>query len=406
MSNMQLARLRGLSGDELLDALAESERQLAAVQAEQLQILALLEQRPSSLTLPGSDDKHWVREQVACVLNCSPEFAGHRLAQAARLDRLAAIGLLADARASFAQLRLLADQLAPLDEESALAVAARVLPNAGEQSYAAFRAAVRRAVLTLAPKTDAAERAHNVADRRVRIEPSGTGVMSLWALLPEEQASAVAAAITAAAGAVGADDPRTGDQRRADALIHLILNGDRTDLPGQPSLRPAINVCVALSTLLELDDEPGQLDGVGPIPAALARRLAHDRTGTWRRIVTDPRGRLIDYGRSTYRPPTTLAEHITARDRTCRFPHCTRRAVVLGKQAGEIDHRVAWSAGGSTNQHNLQVLCSRHHHLKDETRMTTNRRPDGTTTWVDHRGRRYVQPLDAYPVGTGERLRR
>lgn len=397
MSTATFAPLRELSSDELLDALAESERRLAAVQAEQLQILALLERRPSSLTLPGTDDKHWVREQVACVLNCSPEFAGHRLAQAERLDRFAAIELLADARVSFAQLRVLADQLAPLDERAALAVAARVLPNAAEQSYAAFRAAVRRAVLTLAPKTDAAERAHNVADRRVRIEPAGAGVMSLWALLPEEHATAIAAAITTAASRVAADDLRTTEQRRADALTQLIVNGDSADLPTQPSLRPAVNVCVALSTLLELDDQPGELDGVGPIPAALARRLAHDRTGTWRRIVTDPIGQLIDYGRSTYRPPTALADHVTARDRTCRFPHCTRRAVVRGKPAAEIDHRIAWSAGGPTNQHNLQVLCSRHHHLKDETRLTTHRGPDGTTTWVDHRGRRYVQPLDPYP---------
>ena len=76
----------------------------------------------------------------------------------------------------------------------------------------------------------------------------------------------------------------------------------------------------------ELDEQPGELAGIGPIPATLARTLAADPSGTWRRLVTDPLGQLIDYGRSTYRPPPPLARHVIARDRTCRFPHCTRTA--------------------------------------------------------------------------------
>jgi hypothetical protein len=78
---------------------------------------------------------------------------------------------------------------------------------------------------------------------------------------------------------------------------------------GDPSLpeahgqRPAINVTVSLGTLLGCDDQPAHLDGYGPITAALARRLAADQTGSWRRLVTDENGRLLDYGRKTYRPP-------------------------------------------------------------------------------------------------------
>jgi hypothetical protein len=137
-------------------------------------------------------------------------------------------------------------------------------------------------------------------------------------------------AIQALADRVQPEDPRTADQRRADALTQLatsLLTGDTCGrLPSRQRTRPAVQVSVALSTLLGVDEQPGELAGHGPIPAALARRLAADPTGTWRRIVTDQHGRLLDYGRQTYRPPEDVTEHLTARDRTCRFPHCTRTA--------------------------------------------------------------------------------
>ena len=70
-------------------------------------------------------------------------------------------------------------------------------------------------------------------------------------------------------------------------------------------MRPAINVCIALSTLLDLDEEPGDLAGIGPISATAARDLAADPSGTWRRITTDQHGRLIDYGTT----PTDHHQH-------------------------------------------------------------------------------------------------
>jgi Domain of unknown function (DUF222)/HNH endonuclease len=152
---------------------------------------------------------------------------------------------------------------------------------------------------------------------------------------------------------------------------------------------------VALSTLLQLDEQPGELAGHGPIPAALARRLAADPTGTWRRLVTDQHGRLLDYGRQTYRPPKDLTDHLRARDRTCRFPHCTRTAA-----RSELDHLTPWADGGSTNAGNLHVLCARHHHLKHETPWQVRRTPDGDTHWTSPTGRHYRTPAATYPVDT------
>jgi hypothetical protein len=152
-------------------------------------------------------------------------------------------------------------------------------------------------------------------------------------------------------------------------------------------------VCVALSTLTGQDNQPAELDGHGPIPAALARRLADDPTGTWRRLVTDPLGKLIDYGRTVYKPPAALRDFIIARDRTCRFASCNRPACRC-----EIDHIVSWEDGGLTNEPGLQALCCRHHHFKHENDWTVERRADGTTIWTNPAGQTFVVDPATYPI--------
>jgi hypothetical protein len=150
---------------------------------------------------------------------------------------------------------------------------------------------------------------------------------------------------------------------------------------------------VALSTLLGQDEQPGELAGTGPIPATIARRLAADDTGTWRRLVTDPLGRLIDYGRTTYRPPTDLADHVIARDHTCRFPHCQRQACRC-----DLHHELPWNRGGDTNEANLLAVCCRHHHLTHDAGWTPRRLDDRSIEWTSPTGHKYVEPPATYPI--------
>ena len=214
---------------------------------------------------------------------------------------------------------------------------------------ATFKRAVRKAVLSVAPKPAEERHEQAVTRRRVVRTPVADGMCEIWMLLPDAGATTVMTAIDALARRVSCDDERTADQRRADAAVQLAINtlhGSMSDdLPREHGLRPSVQVTVALSTLLGLDEQPGELDGSGPIPAAVARRIAADETGTWRRLVTDERGRLFDYGRSTYRPPKDLTDHVIARDRTCRFVGCNRQA-----RHCDLDHERAWEEGGETSE--------------------------------------------------------
>ena len=188
---------------------------------------------------------------------------------------------------------------------------------------------------------------------------------------------------------------RTAGQRRADALVGLLLGLDTATVQSRHGRRPTVQVSVALSTLLGVDDQPGELDGYGPIPAGVARRMAGDPSGVWRRLVTDPLGQLVDYGRSTYRPPQDLTDYVIARDRTCRFPGCGRQS-----RSCELDHLLDWDAGGRTEKHNLLAGCPRHHHLRHDAGWRVDGDPEGTLSWVTPTGHTYDASIGRHPIDT------
>ncbi len=142
------------------------------------------------------------------------------------------------------------------------------------------------------------------------------------------------------ARSLGQEDPRTMDARRAD-LMAAMLTGRLTidppgdNLPSEPTAgptaepagpapvritrppaapgKPLVHIVMPYSTLIGVDDLPGELAGYGPIPADLVRDIAAD--AVWKRLLHDPlSGTVLDVGRTTYRPPEALADHVRARD--------------------------------------------------------------------------------------------
>jgi hypothetical protein len=184
------------------------------------------------------------------------------------------------------------------------------------------------------------------------------------------------------------DQSLTKDMKRADALSSICAQFlSQLDDVVTPHRRPlTINVTVDLPTLLGLAENPGQLAGYGPIPAAVARELASD--GRWKRFITEPQtGNLLDFGRESYEPPQQLKDFLIARDRTCRFPGCRRSALL-----SDLDHAESWESGGRTSAENIGALCRRHHRLKTHDGWTIESFADGSCTWRSPLGKEFFTP--------------
>lgn len=379
-----------LTAAERVDALAGQQRQQAWWSARQLSLLSVIAAQDSSA-------RHWCVEEIGCALGLSGPAAQNLLKNAERLCHQlpATLAALSAGRVGPAQATAIAEASYELPEEVLPDYEARVLRSAHQQSTVQLKRTAKRAALQLDPASAEHKHRRSVSDRHIRLAPAEHGTSWLMALLPAAQAQLLYDRVDAAARMAPTDDVRTMDQLRADALVNGVLNGIDGDLPTAQGHRPSINVAVPLSTLTGLSDEPGWLDGYGPIPAGYARQLAHDPTATWRRLVTDPvSGQLLDYGTTRYRPPRHLGDHVIARDGECTFPFCTRQA-----RRSDLDHIAAYPAG-STSAANLHPLHRRHHNAKTEAGWRVTRDAGtGSSRWISPTGRHYrTGPPERWPV--------
>ena len=386
LADLGQVRLAELSAAGRVDALVAWDKVIRWATANRDRVLAAMwagQQGPAR-------DKEWAREDVATALRVSPNYAMALLHTATELTtRLPeTLQLLEDGEVTTYQARVIAEATAALDATAAAKVQSKALDKA--DLYAGqFRAAVQRAVIAADPAGAEQRRNRARAGRRVTIGAEPDGMGCLYAALTAENTLAVYRSIDNRAQSY-LDDCRSADQKRADALVELVTGARSAD---QAAAGPSVQVTVALSTLLHLDAQPADLDRFGPVGAEVARLLAASDTARWRLLLTDQRGRLLDCGRTTYRPPAALRRFIQARDRTCRFPGCNRRADLC-----EVDHLERWEHGGETDAANLHALSGRHHHAKDDHGWTPIRFPSGTTEWRSPTGHYYQVPPATYPV--------
>jgi hypothetical protein len=142
-----------------------------------------------------------------------------------------------------------------------------------------------------------------------------------------------------------------------------------------------VSLTMPLTTFLGLADQPGRLDGYGPVPAGLARRIAADAAAqqpgwtAWRCVVTDDvHGSVLGVTDPIWTPrhdpPERLARLVTAMEPVCVFPGCRQPAHTA--RCCDIDHRIPYQPGDPTGQRgggrtcscNLQPLCRTHHRQK------------------------------------------
>ena len=252
------------------------------------------------------------------------------------------------------------------------------------------RAQLRRLATAAVAAIDAVGEQDRRRDARalidVRVQADDYGLSILTAYLQAADADRIRATLDvhAASDALVTPCDATLGQRRAAALLDLVCgsarDGEGRSLPGEHG-RAAVGAEISIvMTLDEFTRGAGVVTDLlddPHLPLSL------------RRLITDPlTGKALDLGRGRYEVSEPLRRWIIARDRTCRFPGCSRRA-----SACQIDHVVAWSDEGGTDAANLQALCTRHHQLKthggwqvsreDSTGLTVWTSPTGRTYWVD-----------------------
>ncbi len=361
-------------------------------------------QQPVLVAVGGERrDEDWGRAEISAALRLSTVTAQRRLDVARDLtSRLTAtMTALSEGRLSYLHAARLASETAYLTDRQAARVESGVLPFAVGSAdrpgltLAAFGRKVAEAVINVDPKSADERHESTAAERNVRSFDTGFGTGGVSASkIGADQVAMVMAVLRARAGKTGADDERTRDQRLADAFVGVFADAHgRLDLPLVHGRRPVTSLVFDFATWAGLADHAAHLDGYGPIPPAMARRIAAD--SDLRRLITDPlTGHLLDVSPRTYKPSQAVADFVIARDRECDFPPCHRQA-----RHCELDHVIPFSEGGQTTRANLKAGCPSDHRMRHRTRWQLTNNPDGTAVWTSPAGHLYpIAPWDYRPL--------
>jgi hypothetical protein len=294
-----------------------------------------------------------------------------------------------------------------------------------------LRAILNREIAAIAPESIKPAEQMAKDDRRVE-HRAGTIGCPGWLTLqgPEHELAAVFGHLDRTARAARkAGAPETLDQLRFDLAVGAMTDGafgltvSRPDRdPGgstaseatgsdptgsgarrrivlpRPRRTIQVDVVVAASTLLGLDDRPAVLrtpSGDVPMSAELVRELAHDDNATWRRILCDPAtGSATDVS-GGYQPGRRVAEFCAVRDgHTSRFP-------TSGARHLELDHVRAYdhaqpSNGGRTTAANLSSVGKRDHQAKTDRLLAVSGNANEVLTYRTRAGHSYFSRPHQY----------
>ncbi|SDT60280.1 protein of unknown function [Pseudarthrobacter equi] len=358
--------------------------------------------------------------EVAGVLTLSPGAAAAFISQSRKVCAMPAVAAaLAAGAVSWRHAVIVADETDCLAPENAEALVAHFFdpdaPNPARGSAPGdlvahlFRRKVRTWRERSYPASVAIRHAKCVAERRMEYRPDADGMATITLVLPGDTACAIWNKTTAIArGLQGPGETRTLTQLRPDTAAALLLSahtgaaatgrsidGQETgagtdpyfvDLSKIPAPKADVLVTIPIFTMLGSTDEPADLDGYGPIPAAMARKLVADGATSFYRVLVDPRtGAPLEIGRTSYRLSEAMKRWIRMRDGHCTFPGCTNPTT-----DNDTDHLTAWQHHGTTGVSNLAQLCPKHHRLKHHSGWTptpaTTTEPPG---WTSPTGRHY-----------------
>jgi hypothetical protein len=380
--------------------------------------------------------------------------ASHQLLVAVALrDRLPKVGaLFAAGGLSFrlvdtivTRTALIRDPAALRAVDTALAQALRDwAPMSAEKTVSAIDAFIDRYDPHAVRRTQSRARGREV---QIYLDDA-SGLAALWGTLFAADAAALDHRLDALAGTVCTADPRTKDQRRADALGALAHGADRLHCrcgardclaaTNPPSTGVVIHVVAHQDTITPPPRPAPEATDHTPAPAGSPRagdattqdaaldgqppplfdKPLSELTLTEALTDTDPGEHsatapgvivggpflpgaltrraalgatiktIVHPGQAppepNYRASAALADFIRYRDLTCRFPNCDEPATNC-----DVDHTIPYPFG-PTQASNLKCLCRGNHLLKTFWDWRDQQDPDGTVHWTSPSGQTYT----------------
>nr|WP_242660191.1 HNH endonuclease signature motif containing protein [Mycobacterium mantenii] len=384
---------------ELVDeirAAARAENRAAAAQLVAIgKLFAYRLSRCSETEGWAVDTQEAVAAEVAAALRVSQGLAASRLryarAMRERLPKVGAAFIAGDVEYSMFQTIVFRTDLI-VDPEVLARVDAALAANVARwPSMTRGRLAAQVDKVVAKADVDAVrQRQKFVADRQVWIADGVGGIAEIHGSLLAPDAHALDKRLDALAATVCERDPRSRDQRRADALGALAGGADRLGCRcGRPDClagkRPA-----PAPVVIHVIAERSSLDGAGATPASevgadglIAPELVAELAASAKLTpLAHPGEAAPEPG---YVPSKALADFVRCRDLTCRSPGCDRPATEC-----DIDHTIPYAAGGPTHASNLKCLCRTHHLVKTFWGWRDQQLPDGTVIWTLPDGHSYV----------------
>ncbi|OJZ62889.1 HNH endonuclease signature motif containing protein [Mycolicibacterium diernhoferi] len=230
-------------------------------------------------------------------------------------------------------------------------------------------------------------------NRYISVEPIGDGMVEIHGRVDAVKGALFDQRLDALARTVCPDDPRTLDERRADAVEPLSLGAnsiaclcgkDTCPAAGDDAVRGqiVIHVLAEQGTVTGESDRPALLPGYGAVPAEQIQEMvphAHVRPV--------PAAAELDT-ENGYQPSRKLTDFVRCRDLACRWPGCHAPVARC-----DIDHTAPWPYG-PTHPSNTKLYCRIHHLIKTfhcgPGGWTDRQHADGTVTITAPSGRTYT----------------
>ncbi|BBY05984.1 hypothetical protein MNVI_13020 [Mycobacterium noviomagense] len=365
------ADMGGLDAAALVAAVESTHRLESMLVARRLAaVAALLRLRTAAAESPDDtrgyavvDGFEQTTAEVAAAMNLSPMAASYLVSHAHTLDtRLPKVAaLLAEGRTDWRTVRLIISRTDLVTDPELIAKLDQSLAARIGKWHSWSRQRIVNAVDAAVRVTDpdaARERRERVEDDRyIATTATEHGMAEIYGIVAASTATAFDRRLSELAKQVCPADPRTRDQRRADALAALTEGRRLACTCGKPECptrnvtapdhdsggaQVVINVVASVQTVYGDSSQPGYLEGYGVIDAEQVRELAAAASVRLAQLKSTPEEAL------RYQPSAALERAIRCRDLTCRFPGCSRPAMVC-----DVDHTIPFNhanpkAGGLT----------------------------------------------------------